>query len=122
MVISKNISPLKVAVASIEDEQKILASGNLYIIELDETKANPYYVKAYLESEQGMAALSRINVGSVIPNISLEDLTNMLIPNPSIEIQNEFAEKYLIKMDEIKILKYRLQKATMTLKNMFEEE
>lgn len=122
LVISKNISPLKVAVASIEDEQKILASGNLYIIELDETKANPYYVKAYLESEQGIAALSRINVGSVIPNISLEDLTNMLIPNPSIEIQNEFAEKYLIKMDEIKILKYRLQKATMTLKNMFEEE
>ena len=122
LVISKNISPLKVAVASIEDGQKILASGNLYIIELDETKANPYYVKAYLESEQGVAALSRINVGSVIPNISLEDLTNMLIPNPSIEIQNEFAEKYLIKMDEIKILKYRLQKATMTLKNMFEEE
>ena len=60
LVISKNGSPIKVAIASVEDGQHILVNGNLYVIELDETKANPYFVKAYLESEEGTIALSRI--------------------------------------------------------------
>ena len=121
LVISKNGSPIKVAIASVEDGQHILANGNLYVIELDETKANPYYVKAYLESEEGTIALSRITVGSTLPNIPIDSLKKMLIPNPAIEQQNEIAEKYLMKIDEIKVLKYRLQKATAELKNIFEE-
>lgn len=121
LVISKNGSPIKVAIASVEDGQHILANGNLYVIELDETKANPYFVKAYLESEEGTIALSRITVGSTLPNIPIDSLKKMLIPNPAIEQQNKIAEKYLMKIDEIKVLKYRLQKATAELKNIFEE-
>lgn len=121
LIISKNGVPIKVAVAAVEDGQKILANGNLYIIELDETKANPYFVKAYLESEEGTVALSRITVGATLPNIPVDSLKNMLIPNPSMEQQNEIAEKYLAKVDEIKVLKYRLQKATAELKNIFGE-
>ena len=108
--------------ADVAEGQQILVSGNLYIIELDETKANPYYVKSYLESEQGTVALSRISVGAVIANIPISKLTKLMIPNPSIAFQNKVAEKYLTKVDEIKLLKYRLQKATDDLKKIFEEE
>ncbi|CAI3301269.1 N-6 DNA methylase [Enterococcus cecorum] len=45
-----------------------------------------------------------------------------MIPNPSIAFQNKVAEKYLTKVDEIKLLRYRLQKATDDLKKIFEEE
>lgn len=121
LVISKNGTPIKVAVASVEDGHKILANGNLYIIELDESKANPYFVKAYLESEEGTIALSRITVGAALPNIPVESLKKMLVPNPPISQQNEIAEKYLTKVDEIKVLKYRLQKATSELKSVFSE-
>lgn len=122
LVISKTVNSLKVAVADVAEGQQILVSGNLYIIELDETKANPYYVKSYLESEQGTVALSRISVGSVIANIPISKLTKLMIPNPSIAFQNKVAEKYLTKVDEIKLLRYRLQKATDDLKKIFEEE
>ena len=47
LVISKNGAPVKIAVASVEEGRKILANGNLYVIELDETKVNPYFVKDY---------------------------------------------------------------------------
>ena len=122
LVISKTVNSLKVAVADVAEGQQILVSGNLYIIELDETKANPYYVKSYLESEQGTVALSRISVGSVIANIPISKLSKLMIPNPSIAFQNKVAEKYLTKVDEIKLLRYRLQKATDDLKKIFEEE
>ena len=51
------------AIASVKEGNKILANGNLYVIELDEDKINPYFLKAYLESENGKAALSRVAVG-----------------------------------------------------------
>ena len=44
LILSKNGYPYKVAVASVKDGQRILANGNLYIIELDESRANPYYI------------------------------------------------------------------------------
>lgn len=48
LVISKNVSPVKMAIASVKEGNKILANGNLYVIELDEDKINPYFLKAYL--------------------------------------------------------------------------
>lgn len=93
----------------------------MYIIELDETKADPYYVKAYLESENGAIALSRVTVGATLPNIPVDGLKKVLIPNPDMDTQKKVAEKYLTKVDEIKVLKYRLQKATSDLRSIFEE-
>lgn len=45
LILSKNGYPYKVAVATVKEGQRILANGNLYIIELNEEIANPYYVK-----------------------------------------------------------------------------
>ena len=121
LVISKNGTPIKIAVASVPSGQKILGNGNLYVIELDETKVNPYFVKAYLESENGTIALSRIMVGAVMPNIPVERLKKVIIPCPDMEKQNMMAEKYLAKMDEVKVLRYRLAKAIAELKGIYEE-
>ena len=121
LVISKNGAPVKIAVASVEEGRKILANGNLYVIELDETKVNPYFVKAYLESENGTIALSRVTVGATLPNIPVDGLKKIMIPCPDISVQNEVAEKYLAKMDEVKILKHKLTRATAELKSIYEE-
>ena len=121
LVISKNGAPVKIAVASVEEGRKILANGNLYVIELDETKVNPYFVKAYLESENGTIALSRVTVGATLPNIPVDGLKKIMIPCPDISVQNEVAEKYLAKMDEVKILKHKLARATAELKSIYEE-
>ncbi len=121
LLMSKNGAPFKIAVAEVKDNQKVLGNGNLFIIELDTEKANPYFIKAFFESELGIQALKTIVVGSTIPNISSESLKKLIVPLPPIEEQNKLADKYLAKIDEIKILQTRLQKAMNSLKNMFEE-
>lgn len=122
LLMSKNGAPFKIAVAEVNDGQKVLGNGNLFIIELDEEKANPYFIKAFFESEVGALSLKNIAVGSAMPNISTESLKKLIVPLPPIEEQNMFAEKYMAKIDEVKILQTRLQKAMNSLKNMYEEE
>lgn len=121
LLISKNGKPFKVAIASVPDGKKVLANGNLYVIELDENKVNPYYLMAFLQSEAGQLLLSRTAVGAIISNIPVENLKKMIVPCPSIDRQNIIAEKYQMKMDEIKLLNYQLEKAKTDLKTIFEE-
>ena len=121
LLISKNGSPFKVAVAEIEDEKKILANGNLFIIELDEKQVNPYFLKAFFESEIGEATLNSIVVGAVIPTISVSALKKMIVPLPPIEKQEKIATSYQAKQNEIKELQEKIEKAQEELKKIFEE-
>lgn len=121
LLISKNGVPVKIAVASVEEGRKILANGNLYVIELDEAKVNPYFLKAYLESENGTIALSRVTVGATLPNIPVDGLKKIMIPCPDMSVQNEVAKKYLAKMDEVKKLKHKLARATTELKDIYDK-
>lgn len=121
LILSKNGAPFKVAVATVPEGQKVLANGNLYVIELDESKANPYYLKAFFESEQGVAALKRITVGTTIPSIGVDKLKNLIVPLPPLEEQNRIAAKYLAVLDEISVLKIKLEKALSRLNHVFDE-
>lgn len=122
LVFSKNGFPFKIAVATPKEGQQILANGNLFIIEIDEEKANPYYLKSFFESEQGISSLKSIVVGSTIPNIGVESLKSLKIPLPSINEQNKIAEKYQATQDEVKILKLRLAKTLDRLYHTFDED
>ena len=121
LILSKNGTPFKVAVAEVPEGEKILANGNLYIIELDTEKVDPYYIKAFLESDKGVASLSSIVVGAVIPNIGIEQLKKIMVPCPPIEEQHAIVEKYRIAVDEVKLLRRRLNKAVSSLKHVFDE-
>ena len=122
LILSKNGYPYKIAVASVKEGQRILANGNLYIIELDEEKANPYYIKAFFESEQGNAVLRSITVGGIIPNIGINKLRQVEIPIPSMAEQECIAQKYQATLDEISVLKLRLKKAINKLHHIVDEE
>ena len=122
LILSKNGYPYKVAIAKIQGGQKILANGNLYIIELDLEKVNPYYLKAFFESEQGIAVLKSITVGATIPNIGVDKLKKVEIPIPSLEEQKRIADRYQTILDEIAIHKLRLEKAISKLHHIFDDE
>ncbi len=121
LILSKNGAPFKIAVAVIRPGQKLLANGNLYIIALDQEKADPYFVKAFLESDIGEATLRSITVGAVIPNIGVEQLKRIKIPDMPLEKQKEIAMKYQAKVDEVKILRRKTEKALSSLKHLFDE-
>lgn len=121
LILSKNGYPYKVAVAEIPDGKKIMANGNLYVVEIDEEKADPYYLAAYLSSEHGIAALKSITVGATIPNIGVDQLKKLIIPIPPLEQQKEIGERYRAVRDEIIMLQRKLERARSRMSNIFEE-
>ena len=122
LIISKVGAPAyKVAVASVEEGHKLLANANLYVVELDERKVDPYYLKAYLESAEGQSRFRNIAAGTVVLSIGIKDLKNMMIPLPPMEEQKRIAARYLDAMDEVLRLKNQLQDATKRMNRVFEE-
>ncbi len=120
LLISKSSDPIKISVADINPNRKIIAGGSLYVMELDETKANPYYIKAYLESSSGLAAIQNLSTGSVIRILTLENLQNLTIPMIPIEEQNQFGLEYQAAMDEVQLMRRKTEKAIESMKNMFD--
>ena len=122
LIISKVGAPsYKVAVASVEEGHKLLANANLYVVELDESKVDPYYLKAYLESAEGQNRFRNIAAGTVVLSIGIKDLKNMIIPLPPLEEQQRIAARYMDAMNEVLQLKIQLQEATERMNRVFEE-
>jgi len=93
LLISKN-APFKIATAEINMNEQIVATGNLYCIEIDQDKINPIYVEAYLQSDLGNAELSRLSKGGAFDTISISNLKKVRIPNISREQQDQIANKF----------------------------
>ena len=120
IVLTKTGSPdFKSAVVQVAEDTEILATGNMFILEIDETKANPYYVQALFDSELGRALFKSIYVGSVIPTISLEKLRKLEIPLPSLEEQNIIGEKYKEELERMADLKEKLSTSREKLKQIY---
>lgn len=122
LLLSKNGYPFKVAVAEPPEDKTVLANGNLYVIELDTEKVDPYYVKAFLESDQGIVQLKRITVGATIPNIGVNQLNTIQIPLLPIEEQQKMALRYQAVLDEIELLRRKIERAENSLKTIFSTE
>lgn len=120
IVLTKTGSPdFKSAVVQVAEGMEILATGNMFIIEIDEKKANPYYLQALFDSELGRALFKSIYVGSVIPTISLEKLRKLEIPLPSLEEQNIIGEKYKEELERMADLKEKLSTSREKLKKIY---
>ena len=120
LILSKNGAPFKIAVAEVRDGQHILANGNLYVMAVDEAKAYPYYIKAYLESEKGAAALKRITVGTAIPNLGVEQLKKLIIPLPPLEEQKKIADEYCACIEELKSLRRKTAKVLDRMSHVYD--
>lgn len=107
LIISKN-SPFKVALASVDEDEHILAAGNLYFIELDETRVNPVFVSVFMQSEAGMAQLHRFAKGGILKSISIQDLRKIEIPSIPREQQDRIAEEYLQLKDQLNVLQRQM--------------
>lgn len=122
LIISKIGAPnYKIAVASVAEGHKLLANANLYVIELDESKVDPYYLKAYLESSDGQARFKNIAAGTTVLSVGVKDLKAMIVPLPSMDEQKRIADRYLAAMEEVLRLRSQLQDATDRMKRVFEE-
>lgn len=121
LIISKMGPPFKCAVVESVPGKKMLINGNMFILEPDETKVNPYYLKALFESSYGTALLAEACTGSVIRIFTKKALEDLMIPIPSMEKQNKIANSYLAIQDEIRIYKIKLANAAEKKAQLFSE-
>lgn len=123
IVLSKTGTPtFKSAVATVSKGKKLLANGNIFVIELDESKVNPFYMQAFFASEIGLATMKSISSGSTITTISLDKLKKMIVPLPTLDEQTKLANRYAASMDELILLKKKIEKITSKMTHIFDEE
>lgn len=113
---------VKSAVAQIPDGELVLADGNLIVIEVNEDICNPYYLQSFFASEAGVASFKNALSGYSLPTLSRTNLENLIIPIPSIDIQNNIGSKYAAGIDEIILLKRKLSRTTERMKHIYDEE
>ena len=122
LVISKNGVPFKSAVARVRNNEKILANGNLFILDLDKSQTEPYYVKAFLDSPVGEAALAALAQNGAIANISLEALKKLRVPAADLKQQRAVAKKYETALAAIADMKAKLKVQNERLRRIFDSQ
>lgn len=110
IVLSKMAPTFRSAVVNSDSNHSIIATGNLFIIEIDESKADPYYIQAFFDSIAGEAALNYASGGTAVKTISVEAIKSIMIPLPLLEEQRVIAQKYQAALDEYAILKRKMKK------------
>ena len=108
----------KVALASIESGKHLVLGANLFAITVDTKKANPLYIKLFLESDQGAKLVESIASGVTVPMISVEELKDMLIPLPSLDEQEAIVKAYRQAEADVARLKSEYEAAYKKLKNI----
>ncbi|KUJ63869.1 hypothetical protein AR687_01390 [Flavobacteriaceae bacterium CRH] len=79
--------------AIFDSAEPMVIAGYLIRVRFNE-KANPFFVKAYLNSKYGKLVLRNMCKSIVgMANINAQELQNILILHPPIELQNKFAER-----------------------------
>lgn len=118
IVLSKIGAPFKVAIMD-ERETKILANGNLHILEADESKVDPYYLQAFLQSDEGQNLLGSVGTGASFASISIKDLSELKIPLPSLEEQKVKGKIYKETLNDIVTLTNKVEKAKNKIAILF---
>ncbi|WP_252248851.1 N-6 DNA methylase [Clostridium sp. ZBS20] len=112
ILISARGTLIKLAIYE-EHMQPSVFSGNILLIRIKQNY-NPYFLKFYLSSPKGIELISSMQSGSTIISLNPNKLKDMLVPDISLEEQNELAER--IKSNE-KNYKQRILQA----KNIYDQ-
>ena len=121
VVISSKGTKIKVAVAEVEN-RKVIPNGNLLVLRLDTQKLDPYYLQAYLNSENGRLSIEQIQTGAVIISINPSRIEQINVSMVDKESQEIFAQKYKRKMTEFILAQEHVKKLKEQLDNLFTNE
>ena len=117
LIIGKN-DPTKISVATVDDDTKIIPTANFYVIKFDESKLDPWYVFAYLKSDDDI--LKRRMLTRTLPTLSREAIESISIPFLDMDEQKRIGEEFKIRFDAVAKKKKELQKESNELKKVFD--
>lgn len=104
IIITAKNTVVKTAVYRQVDNIKAVLTGNLIAIRLNKKKINPYFFQAFLNSESGKAMIKSIQTGTTVVSINPNSLKEMRISFLDMKEQNEIADEFIKKINEIETL------------------
>ena len=126
VVISTKSLRVKSAVVDIDTTEPVIASGSIMVIRPKKNVLDPYYLVAYFESDLGKQALELYQTGTVIPNLSINNVKKLPIPLLDYEKQVRIGSQYRDLRDLIASEKMRLkaleEKANSILDNLWDKK
>ena len=84
----------KSGIVELKDDEICILDGNMFCLEVNEQKINPYYVAAFFASEKGKKELHNICSGSSTLSISKNKLSELKIPVLDKRTQDILGNKY----------------------------
>lgn len=121
LVVSKAGWPLKTAVALVKNGLELVAGNNVYVIKLDPEKFDPYYVQAFLESEEGQEQLKYACGDGALRLLSVEAVRNLMIPNAPIDEQRRVGSAFKERLDKAQYLAELLRETVDGFRSFFSE-
>ena len=119
ILLAQSGASFKVAVAEVPNNFTYLAAGNVYVIEVDENKVNPYYLAAFFTSEVGTQALKQAAVGTTVLALPIKRMLQMKVPIEDKARQSEVAQEYKQGIKNLKQARNRLKNARLKCENAF---
>lgn len=121
IIITAKNTTIKSAIYRCNGDYKAVLSGNLIAIRVNQKKINPYYLKAFIDSEKGNMALKSIQTGTSIITINANSLKDMKISLLSTEEQEAIGNEYKKNLERIIDLVERYKTAANYSNQIFEE-
>ena len=94
IIITAKNTTIKSAIYRSNGDYKAILSGNLIAIRVNQKKINPYYLKAFIDSEKGEMAIKSIQTGTSIITINANGLKSMKVSLLSKEEQEAIGNEY----------------------------
>ena len=109
LILMRTGATSKISIYENTFDKPVVLSSNLFVCRLKKDKVNPWYLKAFLESDGGKSLIASIAIGAVIKSISIRSLEDMRIPLPPMEKQNQIAMDFKAKFDRLRDLKKEVE-------------
>lgn len=120
IIITAKNTTIKSAIYRSNGKYKAILTGNLIAIRVNETKLNPYYLKAFLDSQQGESVIKSIQTGTSIITLNPNSLKEMKISLLDMSLQVKIADEYMKNLNMIEDLLDRYNEAIDYSAKIFE--
>lgn len=111
----------KVAVVELDEGKILLPNGNLLVITLNRNMVDPYFIKAYLETEYAQNYMLNASVGNAVRTLPYKNLEQLQVPRLPLARQFEIGNKCREAIHNVVLAMYQLEASRRALSNVFSE-
>ena len=120
LILMRTGATSKIAIYENTFDKPVVLSANLFVCRLRKDLVDPWYLRAFLESEGGRALIASIAIGAVIKSISLKNLEEMLVPLPDMTRQREIGLAFKARFDRLRNLKKEISTVGREMSEIFD--